>query len=806
MAKDLRRRIQQAVTGAAPPADLSYAQRRTLLQDAVKERFSSVTPDGGLAPDGHGMGPWIADVFDDRVIVEDGKGGYFEIGYTIADDKAALGADMTAVERKVDITYPAVQESGRLLQAVEGKEGWAWDVVLIKAGTSKTNDHFPVATLAAAVSVFEGARAFALDQGQHVKNSLDKAVKDIVGWYSDVKMVGDEMRARLNLLKTAVWLRDMLVDSFAKGKTDLLGLSIDAGGDAYKTKMGGQDVRYWTAIKETSGVDVVWDPAAGGAFVKVLAASAEQRSSVTLDHLSTKEDAMKEKLLKILQARRPDLYKTIDPATITDEALEALVQQAIPTEPAPAAAIPSPPALPGAGAPAAAGAQAVAVEQRILQADSRSRLRDALAESKLPDLVQARIKKRFDGQVVEDAAIQQAIKDERDYLGELTTALGDESGTVRGFGETRIAVEGESTRLQMAMHKLFKVPGDDVNTSDIAPFEGLRQAYERITGDKGVSGRLPAQRIQQAVTSATFANLLANTLYRRLIADYREQDYGERNIITVGSAPDFRTREAIRIGYFGDIATVDPETGDYQEIAAPGDEKVSYAVTQRGNLLTITRKTIINDDLRGVTRLVGRLGRAARRTFARFVWNFAISNSTYDADATAWFHANHTNLGSTALAAAEIEVVITALANMTEPNSGEKLGLPGSANVAGMRLWLVVPRALLGTAKKENEREYLDANFTPNPVRHVFGMNSERIIVLDLLTDVTDWYVFRDASDIESIGIDFLGGQEEPEFFLADQPTVGQMFVADKLQYKIRHEYGGDILDYRGAYKEVVAG
>jgi hypothetical protein len=221
MAKDLRRRIQQAVTGAAPPADLSYAQRRTLLQDAVKERFSSVTPDGGLAPDGHGMGPWIADVFDDRVIVEDGKGGYFEIGYTIADDKAALGADMTAVERKVDITYPAVQESGRLLQAVEGKEGWAWDVVLIKAGTSKTNDHFPVATLAAAVSVFEGARAFALDQGQHVKNSLDKAVKDIVGWYSDVKMVGDEMRARLNLLKTAVWLRDMLVDSFAKGKTDL---------------------------------------------------------------------------------------------------------------------------------------------------------------------------------------------------------------------------------------------------------------------------------------------------------------------------------------------------------------------------------------------------------------------------------------------------------------------------------------------------------------------------------------------------------------------------------------------------------
>jgi hypothetical protein len=49
-------------------------------------------------------------------------------------------------------------------------------------------------------------------------------------------------------------------------------------------------------------------------------------------------------------------------------------------------------------------------------------------------------------------------------------------------------------------------------------------------------------------------------------------------------------------------------------------------------------------------------------------------------------------------------------------------------------------------------------------------------------------------------------GQEQPEVFVADNQQVGQMFMADKLQYKIRHEYGAEVVDYRGMDKSVVAG
>ena len=40
----------------------------------------------------------------------------------------------------------------------------------------------------------------------------------------------------------------------------------------------------------------------------------------------------------------------------------------------------------------------------------------------------------------------------------------------------------------------------------------------------------------------------------------------------------------------------------------------------------------------------------------------------------------------------------------------------------------------------------------------------------------------------------FLGGREEPELFVQDMPNVGSMFSNDKLTYKIRHIYGGNVL------------
>jgi hypothetical protein len=54
--------------------------------------------------------------------------------------------------------------------------------------------------------------------------------------------------------------------------------------------------------------------------------------------------------------------------------------------------------------------------------------------------------------------------------------------------------------------------------------------------------------------------------------------------------------------------------------------------------------------------------------------------------------------------------------------------------------------------------------------------------------------------------VGFYNGQEEPELWVQDLPNVGSVFNSDKVTYKIRHIWGICVLDYRGFYRETVAG
>ena len=86
----------------------------------------------------------------------------------------------------------------------------------------------------------------------------------------------------------------------------------------------------------------------------------------------------------------------------------------------------------------------------------------------------------------------------------------------------------------------------------------------------------------------------------------------------------------------------------------------------------------------------------------------------------------------------------------------------------------------------------------------MFGDHNERIVTCPFLTDANDWGVIRDKEDVPIVEMSYLNGHEEPEFILADGPKVGHVFTKDKFGYKVRHEYGGVLADYRGAYKAIV--
>ncbi|MCL4764525.1 MAG: hypothetical protein KJ018_22555, partial [Burkholderiales bacterium] len=71
--------------------------------------------------------------------------------------------------------------------------------------------------------------------------------------------------------------------------------------------------------------------------------------------------------------------------------------------------------------------------------------------------------------------------------------------------------------------------------------------------------------------------------------------------------------------------------------------------------------------------------------------------------------------------------------------------------------------------------------------------------------DANDYHMTASPDQTPMIEIGFLDGSEDPEIFVADNPTVGSMFSNDQLTWKLRHIYGGAVLDYRGFAAGIVA-
>ena len=657
------------------------------------------------------------------------------------------------------------------------------------------------------------------------------SIRDLVGFYSDAAMGPRGPEATLTLLENDGWARAKLLAAWQAGRPELIGFSVDAVIGVRPVGEGRSRALEVEHIAAIHSVDMVSAASSGGRAIAIVERAASgglpERfvvRSMQMSHqemktarihktrIHKKGATMKEEIERLLEAlRRAGGAVAGGPLERLQATLEAELAKPEVDASRVLAALADWLSSPDTNlSPAAAQAQEQvqeqvheqinALRQRISEAawrqqaaEGRSLLDSKLAGSRLPKSLASLVASRFPyGQPVGDLPIsEQAVEAEIHRVREAYAAVSP-AGRVLETGRVRVLQE-PCDKLQTALDRLVGLPAED---SSIPAFRGIREAYVTYTGDEEISGVASNLRIHEEFNTAGFPNALGNSLRRLLLRDYQEQDFGIGLIAQFSSVPDFRTQERIRVGYFGDLPTVDPEAADYDELTAPTDEKASYSVVTFGGLVTVTRKMIINDDLGTVPKIAGRLGRSARRTLAQRVFNLMINNGAIY-DSVAWFHATHGNLGSTALSAAELDVVRTAMRNRTEKDSGKKLGIGPHV--------LVVPNELEGLARQENERQYVDASFTPNRVRFLFGPSSERVVVSPLLTDTNDWYVFANKEEAPTVEVGFLQGRQEPEFFLADNPTLGTVFTSDRIRYKVRHEHEAVVIDYRGAYKEVVA-
>lgn len=295
--------------------------------------------------------------------------------------------------------------------------------------------------------------------------------------------------------------------------------------------------------------------------------------------------------------------------------------------------------------------------------------------------------------------------------------------------------------------------------------------------------------VGSAFTQSTsdFPVLLEDAMHKTLETAYANASDTWSRFCDTGSVSDFRAHNRYRVGSLGNLDSLN-ENGEFKTKAIPDGEKASVQADTVGNIINLTRKAIINDDLGAFIGLSQMLGRAAARTIEATVYALLAENSGLGPkmeDGKTLFHASHGNIANAApLSVDVIEAMRVLMASQKDISGNDFLDLRPSA--------LLVPMGLGGDARVINDAQYdpdTDGKLQkPNKVRGLFS----DIIDTPRLTG-TRHYAFASASEAPVIEVSFLDGNQTPYLEMMEG------FDVDGTRYKVRLDFGVSAVDYRGA-------
>jgi hypothetical protein len=283
-----------------------------------------------------------------------------------------------------------------------------------------------------------------------------------------------------------------------------------------------------------------------------------------------------------------------------------------------------------------------------------------------------------------------------------------------------------------------------------------------------------------------FPSIVANVANKKLRQAYEAAPRTFTQFCTQVTANDFKPLNSIQLSDLAALPVLN-ENGEFHR-SALSDSKETYSLATYGEIVALTRKVIINDDLQAFTRVPSLLGMAAARLESDTVWNLIINNGNMS-DAVALFHANHNNLVTTnALAVAGM---IAARAKMRLQKG------PKNTILNLVPKYLIVSAAQEGTAYQIINPLNLAATATtadvPSFLRTMTPIVEPR---LDAASNgTTTWYLVADPSQISTIEYAYLAGQQG--VFIETR----QGFDVDGVEIKARMDFGAAPVEYRGLQK-----
>ncbi|EOG8328370.1 MAG: Clp protease ClpP [Klebsiella sp.] len=291
-------------------------------------------------------------------------------------------------------------------------------------------------------------------------------------------------------------------------------------------------------------------------------------------------------------------------------------------------------------------------------------------------------------------------------------------------------------------------------------------------------------------SSSDFSHILAGGAEKSVLTGWQNSGETFQQWTKSGSLSNFHEAKRVGLNGFSELGKV-PEGAEYKYVTT-SDSGVPIALATYGNIFSITRQAIINDDLNQLTTIPQAMGRAAARTVGNLVYLNLTTNSKFT-DGKALFHADHKNLIAKGMDTDGLNEARKAMRLQQDANGDPINVIPA---------YILVPAALEGLA---NRAVLSSSSLFPVDQGGTLNQNPGIINVVKDMAQVVveprldkannkEWYVTA-AKGTDTIEVAYLDGMDVP--YLEQQ----EGFTVDGIAWKVRIDAGVAALDYRGMVK-----
>ena len=694
----------------------------------------------------------------------------------------------------------------------KGKE---WDVTIIGSGEglvtirgreyikSKNGRLYLCDGLEASVPMWEGIKVYdnhLTDAEFRQRAGMRSVMEELLGILVEPRWNEQERAIRAVFKVADPNASRKLKEFYDMGILDTFGLSIDTKPIGQTIMHEGEKVDLVEGFERIHSCDLVADPAAGGGFNRLIAATQQEA------HMPVTLEALEARIAK-LEAALASGSEQVD-ADAAPEEVVAEIEMAVEEVAASAPADADPADVAQAAANAAQdvadeiAGEAPAEEpvpeaEQIRKLETRLTLSEVLSASKLPADAQALVRAAFVDRTPEAEEVKRMVEQVRGAIAarDSTGRVNQRSGIV-GIGLDK----NDNARLDflriLAGNMKFR---QLENIEEHYVQDRMPEAYNTwVKSGRPQIGRggmrrwmyqyfpdVELGRQMEAATTSTMSSIVKSALNVMLASDFQARHAWWTPIVREEELDSIDAPTLVRVYGLSTLDVVD-EGQAYTELAWTDAEETA-AFVKRGNFVGVTLESMLLDKVNKVRAIPELLADSYFNTISARAAAVFTTNSAAGpvlSDTGALFNATaigstggHVNLLTAAFSYTSYQAARLAMRIQTTKSLG------GGVRLGIRPKYILGPYDLEAAAIQVVKSEAVpgSANNDPNPF-----FNEAEFIGVPEWTDTNNWALVADPVQFPCIWSLYYRGNRVPELFTADDETSGAMFTNDTFRYKVR--------------------